>query len=249
MARCRTRFATNAPASTSRSGWPATRPCRRRAGCVARRGAPTAHARPRPRARGRTPGARPPPRTPGTAPGPAPATGAGLAAVIPRTRPPADPAPAPRPPPRTDMRDQHLSSSSNSTRSTTVFSTPSRAGHTVGLRTPLSDHISSGPSTAQNLWEDGVLHAQQVRHRPRKRRASKLPLTQGRQSGCVNQRPGSRWEIKNYVPLDWLLWSKVRVAQGGSKPEGGDLLIPRPVRSAHIEAHRTDGEAAIHADC
>src|SRR5664280_1362039 len=37
------------------------------------------------------------------------------------------------------------SSSSNSTRSTTVFSTPSRAGHTVVLRTPFSDHIGFGP--------------------------------------------------------------------------------------------------------
>ena len=49
----------------------------------------------------------------------------------------------------------------------------------------------SGPSTAQNLWEDGVLHAQQVRHRPRRRPTSLKTSTHPRPTVRV-RKPTSR---------------------------------------------------------
>jgi len=137
---CATRSAAAPPTSTSRYGSPTTPPCHRKRQCAGRRAWPTARARPPPCSRQDTRGA--------------------SASTNARNSPTSSarhrrlPSPWSYPGQRrrqTPHRPRALargrtwatrvsSSSSNATRSTTVFWTPSRAGHTVVPRTPFSEH-------------------------------------------------------------------------------------------------------------
>ncbi len=151
------------PRTARRRGRPPARPAPTPGGCARRSpdqsGAEPAHHRDRPRSTrpGRHPAPAAGPRTrpgvtgmvrqtggdpPRLVPGadrPPPATA--LAPVIARATPPTDPTPPPLPPPRPHRRHDHTPALVETTRSTTVFSTPGKPAHNLALRTPFSRRL------------------------------------------------------------------------------------------------------------